>query len=877
MATEPWVLTGRDEELRLALAVLDDPARRGLVVRGPAGVGKTRLLAEVVAALPADRPVERVVATAPTIPFAPFAHLLGPAGASEPGGSRLEPPDLLWALRRIRTALVERAGGGRLVLVVDDAHRLDEPSAGLVAQLALAGEADVLVAVRTAEPCADAVVALWREEACALLELQPLSRDEVGHLTAAVLGRWMEEASLDRLTAASGGNPLLVRELLADAEAAGGLSVHRGLARWRGPSGSTRLDALVDADLGRLGPAARAFVDELSVGEPLPLAVARHLTSLEVLGELEQAGVVTVDQLGDDRVRLGHPLFGEVRRAALGPLQVRSIEGRLADAFASAAPGGVRADDLRVVCWRLDAGEDVPPTVALDAAGQAWRRGDAELAERLVRAVLASGPVPAAQLLLAELAELGGRPDEAAEILDGLAARLDDDASKARALTTQIRVLAHVLGRTADAAEAAAAADTVADPVWRGFVEAQWATTLAMLGQLDEAGRLGATLFDHPDPRVRLRALPAVHLGHYAAGRLDRALAAAQEMIGPALAHRDDVPAGVGIVFSALALDLLLLGRFDELDQLVDLAVDPVAALPSSRAYLLVVRGSLALERGRIDEARRLLSESVALFEGADPQGYRGAALALLAEACAAAGDRIGAEAAAAEAVATMAARPARLIDGDSRRACAWAHVADGDPAAARRELLEVAAAARAADRPALELRALHDAVRLGAGRGGLRRLRTVAGAVDGPRAAAVGAQATAVLDGDAAGLAAAGEAFAEIGANLVAAEIIGSASRQLARDGRREAARRAAQRTRALLARCPGAVPLVTPAAPGPALTPRELQVARLAAGGASSRSIADELDLSVRTVDNQLSRAYAKLGIGGRAELAAALADLD
>jgi DNA-binding CsgD family transcriptional regulator len=48
---------------------------------------------------------------------------------------------------------------------------------------------------------------------------------------------------------------------------------------------------------------------------------------------------------------------------------------------------------------------------------------------------------------------------------------------------------------------------------------------------------------------------------------------------------------------------------------------------------------------------------------------------------------------------------------------------------------------------------------------------------------------------------------------------------------------------------------------------------VARLAAAGSSSREIAARLGLSVRTVDNHLGRAYAKLGLGSRTELAAVL----
>jgi DNA-binding CsgD family transcriptional regulator len=56
--------------------------------------------------------------------------------------------------------------------------------------------------------------------------------------------------------------------------------------------------------------------------------------------------------------------------------------------------------------------------------------------------------------------------------------------------------------------------------------------------------------------------------------------------------------------------------------------------------------------------------------------------------------------------------------------------------------------------------------------------------------------------------------------------------------------------------------------------LTPAELRVATLAAEGLSNRQIAQTLFLSTKTVEGQLSHAYAKMKIGSRAELATALA---
>jgi DNA-binding CsgD family transcriptional regulator len=55
---------------------------------------------------------------------------------------------------------------------------------------------------------------------------------------------------------------------------------------------------------------------------------------------------------------------------------------------------------------------------------------------------------------------------------------------------------------------------------------------------------------------------------------------------------------------------------------------------------------------------------------------------------------------------------------------------------------------------------------------------------------------------------------------------------------------------------------------------TPAELRTARMAAGGLSNRAIAQALFVSAKTVETQLSHAYAKLGIAGRSELASSLA---
>ena len=120
-----------------------------------------------------------------------------------------------------------------------------------------------------------------------------------------------------------------------------------------------------------------------------------------------------------------------------------------------------------------------------------------------------------------------------------------------------------------------------------------------------------------------------------------------------------------------------------------------------------------------------------------------------------------------------------------------------------------------------------------------------------------------AAAAGDLPGARAQLEAAADLGEQI--GDLIGAAS---ALHGVQKAAR--------LLARCEGAVtPPVRAIGARVWLTPGELDTAVQAAAGGSNKQIADHLHVSVRTVESHLQRAYEKLGISGRRELADALRD--
>lgn len=144
-------------------------------------------------------------------------------------------------------------------------------------------------------------------------------------------------------------------------------------------------------------------------------------------------------------------------------------------------------------------------------------------------------------------------------------------------------------------------------------------------------------------------------------------------------------------------------------------------------------------------------------------------------------------------------------------------------------------------------------------------------GAVGEARSAAREA-ALAAGDGDA--LQAASAQLGEMGAKLAAADAAAQAAAAYTRHGRKGSAQTATVRAHRLAVACGAArTPALAAMAAPPTLTSREREIVTLAAGGLSNRAIAERLVVSVRTVENHLYRAGAKLGITDRSELATLL----
>lgn len=857
-------MVGRREALAQVSEALSDAGRGPLVIRGPAGIGKSRLVEEAVEQVAPT--AWRVRASAPmrTSPLAPFA-LVAPqvvVGASE----RKE---------LVRAAITAIEADPPVAIWFDDIHHLDAESATVAFHLARNRQVPIVATVRAGEAVPAAMAALLGEGA-PTLDLGPLTDGAVGELAASLLGGELAHPSLRRLATRSGGNPLLVRELVRVARRDGDLTERGGLWHLARQTTPVRLEDLVaDHALGVSEPAVALF-RHLAVADQLPVAVLDHLAPAGVLGELEDAGLVR-SAGADDRVP-DHPLFAEMVRARLAPAERMAVAGALATAI-DALPDDARRPDheVRAVRWRLEAGIPVAPARASAVAWMALSTFDLDLTIAAASSAVAGG-LEGAELPLATALAYAGRHVEARPHFERAAAAADGEWALGFAKVAGTLNRAYHEGWGDWVAEAhRAAAEGISEPGMRLLLRSEETSALAFAGRLDEALALGRpeVVDADVDPSLALPYVPGYAAAATARGQTGEvidALARLQRAVrdAPTRAHawlhafRAQADAVHGNLEDAAAA----MGPFDDLAYLA--MVEDVAAVLSSE-----MRGLLALWRGDIDGAVRWLGEAVVLSDVPESRFRRVIPWAHLTQARALAGDVEGAQHAARE--TGVAARMFPLGAGYVGSARAWARRAAGDATGAAKLAASEADRAEAAGLATAALWTSVEALRHAPSTPVAAAVVRRAAAADGRWAAAFGAHGAGIRDRSPELLLDAADRYREIGAARHEHEVLALAAAWLRADGRRDGARRARTGAAAAAARCRGIGLVEVASLDDPAvasLTPRERQVSALVAGGCTNAQAAERLGLSIRTTEGHLAKAMAKLDVTRRTDLAHRLA---
>src|SRR5262245_18609943 len=415
----PWPLTGRSAELERLGSLYRDGDVGGVVLFGPAGVGKTRLAEEALRlAERAGRRVERAVGHPATqsIPLGAFAHVL-PADLTRQLGVGDDERTALF--HAARAELGRLSVDGRLVLLVDDLDLLDDTSVAVMVPLIVARSVFLVGTVRTGRTPSPRLTGLYRDGHLVRLSLEPLARDELDALLHRALDGPVSTAGFAELARLSGGNLQVLTELVCGARERGVLVSIGGVWSLTAPLPTTAaLDDLVTEHLAGVDAAGLAVLEVLAVCERFGLADLERLHGADTLEALEEGRLVTVVTSGRrTAVRLAHPLYGEVLRARLAPLRMRRIYTQLADAVE--AHGTRRREDVvQLALWRVGSGGRVSGDHLLTAARLALAGRDPALAIRLIAAAEDPGVTTGDRAeVLVEAHALQGHDDEVERIV----------------------------------------------------------------------------------------------------------------------------------------------------------------------------------------------------------------------------------------------------------------------------------------------------------------------------------------------------------------------------------------------------------------------------------------------------------------------------
>ncbi|MFT4009384.1 MAG: LuxR C-terminal-related transcriptional regulator [Nocardioidaceae bacterium] len=847
------LLVGRDQEL--ARMLQDVRHGLGVVVRGPAGIGKTHLLNEVRHVLAAEGVRTLALRPADADPSRPLGVFRTAAGSSATAGAIHA--DLLAA--------------GTAAVFVDEAQLIDAQSAGLLHQLATSGVAAV-VALRASSGLPEGVLDLVRIGRARELELRPLDEAASYQLLAREVGDHIDDRAAATIVGRSGGNPLFLTELAREARRVGALVLTPGGWQLLGPlPPAPSATGLVAGLLDGLAPEVLDAARTVALGEPLPLEIALAAAGEHPLEAAEAHGVLVVDTESGE-LRLPHPLYRDAVLATTPPKRAHQLRKRLLSHWRAAVGDGAPTLDerLRFAALGLDLGE--PPEVAeLLSLAEVVQSTDSALFARLVDAASRRAATTTEKLRLANLLTHCHATAEASAVLDSLDLSNLDDASRIGVRVTRAFLNAMPEHRPTEAL--AELDDVLAEHGPLPDVLAVRSTALWRLGRFSDAHAQAAAVYDDPRATVAARvhagltlASVATHAGNAAARTLLDDLAVLAEA---AISELPEGPASVRLVLRYAALF-----RGDALpDVLAGLAEDYERALVAGDDGVRAQHGNgIAWAEMLAGDAAAAADRFVALaaVSGMWVQTTRHWFAALRMQALAAAG-RITEAKAHLAATEQVPHAPVYDVDLAMARATVLAHT--GDLAAAERLLLNAAdAVARTGGRAlaswARYLAVTHGSVAAAALLGG----RHTPGLNDGQRAhaAALSAQDPDLL------LRAAGK-LAATGHRWYAATAAAQAALLGADRSDRATSAAAWSNLAGLL---PDGARLVVPALQRLStdlLTAREREVADLAADGATDAAIAEALGISLRTVQTHLGRVFAGLGLATRRDLPQRLALLD
>jgi class 3 adenylate cyclase/tetratricopeptide (TPR) repeat protein len=410
--------------------------------------------------------------------LAKLSRLAGPAGdgvterLASALGLTVDPfpvEELFWAVRRLLSRL---AADRPVVFVVEDIHWAEPTMLALLDHLLQTVEAPVVIVCPTRPELLDESPDWGSGDQSVRIVLEPLGIEDSRSMIEGLLdGGSLEPAVLERVLAASEGNPLFAEQLVRMLVDEGAVQRHDGT--WRASRDLSDMDvpptiqALLASRLDALASGERAVIEPASVvgyvfPEAAVIALAPADVSSRVRSELSSLAhkhlVRRVDEGDDEAHRFHHIMIREtaydgILKRARADLHTRFVT------WADATNRDRAVEFEEILGYHLEqAWTYLSELGPLDESGLAIGEDGSRRLAAAGRRAFARGDIPGAASLLGRAAAL--LPDDATERL-----RLLPDHGEALLMTGHYAeataVLEDAIGRSAEAPAAAARASLV--------------------------------------------------------------------------------------------------------------------------------------------------------------------------------------------------------------------------------------------------------------------------------------------------------------------------------------------------------------------------------------------------------------------------------
>ena len=595
-------------------------APRSVAVAGAAGIGKTRLIEQLLGR--AAQRGWRVLrgyceSDLAAEPLQPFRHMLQALGGDTS-------PDTAEAIGAL---FADLAGQRPLLLFVDDLQWADDATKQVLTALHRLADGRLFIVLSTRITGGKAGKETGKETgneagneaghgpfaARQTIELMPLSDAEAAQAIAARL------PGADPFVAAeiarhAGGNPLFIEELCHSAARGEGA---RRLGRLHGGAGW--LSRLVESRVQHLPPAQAGLVRAAAViGNVIPAWLLERITGEPENGPLvrglaEQDFIFPGERAGT--LRFKHGIARDVIYDSVGLQARQSLHLRIAQAMQAHSAATDQAEATGALAYHFDAGGD-----AAQAARYAELAGDTALAASALDRARAQYRVALAALdrlpLSADIARRWIAIVQRLSLVFVFDSSRNEFALAVRAVQLAERYFEAPAEQPADAATIARAR------FWLGFISYALGDTLAAIAHgeqaLAEAQSAGAA-------SLSTQVVAMLGMAHTAAAQYPRALGLLDQAIAVKRAHRSGRRTNIGLAYSLVCRAYLLgdRGQFAQAHDcfgeaqacIVGVTHEIVATVHGWRSAVLLWQGrwaearSAAAESGRVAEATHCLSQ----------------------------------------------------------------------------------------------------------------------------------------------------------------------------------------------------------------------------------------------------------------------------